>query len=480
MSKRPHILFLFTDQQRGDCLGCADHPVLKTPNMDRIAAEGTRFANCFTSSPLSVPARVSLTMGLYPHNSNLWQNDATVPLDADTYLHRLKDAGYTTADMGKSHLFPMENCDLYANEPSYRAIGFDHVEDMSGTWGIIEGKSVYTDYLDSLGVLKPVQRYLKELEDKPDEIRRFIAEPLPGLDAEHYIDAFIGRRVQKYIDEYDSDQPSFVYAGFQGPHEPWDAPQCYYDMYPPEKTPDPFLEKPEGDWLPQRSREYQKWAQYYQPKTPLEGKQIAASYFGKITQIDDSIGRIIAAYERKGWLDSTVIILGSDHGEMLGDLGRLSKSVFYDSASHVPLIVRLPGGEGAGQVHDGFVQTLDIHATILDAAGAQPWQHQDSRSVLPLVRDEAESIRDDVLSEVHVHYMLRTHDWKIVVGRDGLTLQLFDLNNDPLEQVNLCEHPDYREQELEMRSLMLTRITENTLRAGDIDPELSSHSDAEE
>ena len=279
---RPHILFILTDQQRADCLGCAGHPMLSTPNMDRLAAEGVRFRNCFTTSPLCVPARISLAMGLYPHNSNLWQNDATLPLDADTYVKRLRESGYRTCTIGKNHLYPMESCDMYANEPSLRTIGFDHVEDLSGTWGIIAGKSLYTDYLESLGKLRPVQRYLKELEDKPDEERRFIAEPLPGLDADDYIDAFIGRRVEKYVDEYDGDAPTFVYTGFQGPHEPWDAPREYMDMYDPDQVPDPIPERAPGEWLPERSLRYQKWAQYYQPRRTRAGKEIAASYFGKM------------------------------------------------------------------------------------------------------------------------------------------------------------------------------------------------------
>jgi len=450
--------------------------MLRTPNMDRLAAEGVRFTRCYTTSPLCVPARISIAMGLYPHNSNLWQNDATVPLDADTYMKRLREAGYRTCTIGKNHLYPMENCDLYANEPSLRAIGFDHVEDLSGTWGIIAGKSVYTDYLESRGRLGRVQQYLKELEDKCDEERRFIAEPLPGLVADDYIDAFIGRRAEKYVDEYEGEAPSFVFVGFQGPHEPWDAPEKYMDMYDPDKVPDPIPEKAAGDWLPERSLRYQEWAQYYQPKRARAGKEIAASYFGKITQIDDSIGRILAAYERKGWLEDTVIILGSDHGEMLGDLGRLSKSVFYESAARVPLIVRMGGGTHAGIVRDGFVETIDIHATILKAAGCTPWELTDSRSLIPLVTGARESVREDVLSEVHVHYMLRTKEWKIVIGRDGATLQLFDLVEDPLEQINLCGHPDYHLQELEMRSRMLARITADTLRAGEIDPEFSGHS----
>lgn len=442
--------------------------------MDRLAAEGIRFTNTFTTSPICVPARMSLVTGLYPHNNNCWQGMTELPPDADTYMKRLLAAGYSTCSIGKNHLYDMENCDLYANHSKYQAAGFDHIEDMSGTWGIIEGQGVYIDHLKSLGLHERVAEYLKELENKPDDIRRFIAEPLP-LPEEHYIDAFIAKRVERYVEQYDRDQPSFVYVGFQGPHEPWDAPQRYADMHPLDRIPEPIPEKPPGTWLPARSLWYQRWAQYYQPKDPINGKRVAQFYFGKIRQIDDSIGRILAAYDRKGWLDQTLIILASDHGEMLNDLARLSKSVCYESAIRVPLIIRQPLCEGAGRLSNTFVELIDLHATIIDAANAQPWIHQDSVSIMPLVRGETDAHRDDVLTEVHAHYMLRTTDWKIIVGRDGLTLALYDLNHDPHEQNNLCEHAAHRQVQLEMRSRLLARITRSTYRTTDIDPEMSLH-----
>ena len=481
MGDRPHILFICTDQQRADCLGAAGHPLIATPNMDRLAREGARFSHCCTTSPLCVPARISMTTGLYPHNNNLWLGDNAVASDADTYLHRLRRAGYRTAGIGKHHLYWMENCDLYANEPSYQAIGFDHVEDMSGTWGIIEGTSIYTDYLAERSLLEPVRAYLKQLEEQPDEVRRFVAEPLPfpGANdpAEHYIDAFVGRRVEAYVEKYESAQPSFVYVGFQGPHEPWDAPDRYADLYDLEAIPEPIPEHPAGDWLPQRSRDYYTFAQYYQPPSPRALKQITARYWGKIAQIDDAIGGILSAYERKGWLDDTAIVFASDHGEMLGDHGRLSKSVFYESALRVPLIVRVPTAArpGAGRTVDALVETIDIHATLLDLAGAEPWQHQDSLSLMPLVQGEATHLRGNALSEVHAQYMLRTPDWKIVVGRNGLTLQLFDLCGDPLEQCNLCGHPDHGDRELQLRSELLARIAGSTFRDSEIDPEYCDH-----
>ena len=442
--------------------------------MDRLAAEGVRFTNGFTTSPLCVPARISLATGLYPHNSNLWQNDATLPTDADTYMNRLRAGGYLTATIGKNHLYPMENCDLHANEPDLHEVGFDHVEDLSGTWAVIGGTSVYTDWLARRGLLEPLRDYLRKLEAKPDEVRRYVAEPLP-IPADDYIDAFIAQRVEQYLHQYDSARPSFVYVGFQGPHEPWDAPDCYAQRYKPDEIPAAIPELPPGEWLPPRSLEYQRWAQYYPPPNPQSLAGISARYFGKISQIDDSIGRILAAYERKGWLQDTVVIFTSDHGEMLGDLNRLSKSVFYESALRVPLVVRMPAGAGAGTTCPALVETIDVHATILEAAGCEIGPHKDCRSLLPLIGGEVEEIRRDVLGEVHAHYMLRTREWKLVVGRDGSTLQLFDLRRDPLEQSNLCGHPEFAAAELEMRSRLLGRITRDTLRSGHMDPEFSGH-----
>tara|TARA_B100000686_G_C16610563_1_gene873573 strand:+ start:125 stop:658 length:534 start_codon:yes stop_codon:yes gene_type:complete len=170
-------------------------------------------------------------------------------------------------------------------------------------------------------------------------------------------------------------------------------------------------------------------------------------------------------------------VFASDHGEMLGDLNRLPKSVCYESAIRVPMIVRLPDRTGSGTTRSGFVETIDIHGSILEAAGCEPIPSTDALSVMPMVRvSDDDRIREDVLAEVHAHYMLRTQRWKIIIGRDGQTMTLFDLEKDPLEQSNYCGHPDYAQAELEMRSRLLGRLTGGTYRPGKVDPELSAHS----
>lgn len=478
MSNQPHILFILTDQQRADCLSVAGHPTLATPNMDRLAAEGTRFTQCYTTSPLCVPARMSMMNGLYPHNSNQWQNATEMPLDANTFTRQLQQRGYKTCGIGKHHLYPMyseESFDLREHDDKYRAIGFDQIEETGGVWPIKGCTSSYTDYLAELSLYEPLVNYLNNLAAKPEEVRRYTAEALP-IPAEAYMDAYIARRVETYVDNYDEGKPSFVYAGFQGPHEPWDAPDEYADRIDPSLVSDPIPELEPGDWLPERSRKYQRWAQYYPPKNRAALNGIIKRYCGKIAQIDDGIGRILAAYERKGWLENTVIIFGSDHGEMLGDLNRISKSVCYDSAVHVPLIVRLPHASHPGAECPALVETIDIHGTILELAGCPIDKDKDCLSLLPLITQSRASIRNDVLAEVHTHYMLRTDAWKIVIGRDGETDLLFDLKSDPLEQRNLCGHPDYRPLELEARSRLLTRIAGSTYRPGTVDPGVSGSS----
>ena len=253
----------------------------------------------------------------------------------------------------------MENCGLYASAPQYQAIGFEHVEDMSGTWGGIGGKSVYTDHLEQLGLMAQLRTYLAQLEEQPDEVRRYVSEPLP-IPAEHYIDPFIARRVSAYVDQYADDRPSLLVVGFQGPHEPWDSPDSYVDRIALEAIPDPVPEVRAGDWLSAESRVYSRWAQYYPPPSREALRRISARYFGKIAQIDDAAGCILEAYRRKGWFGNTVVIFASDHGEMLGDLGRLSKSVFFESALRVPLILCQPDDGNDGGTCSSLVETIDM------------------------------------------------------------------------------------------------------------------------
>ena len=142
MPDKPHVLILMTDQQRADCLGCAGHPLLRTPNMDRIAAEGVRFANAVTPSPICMSARASFISGLYCHNHGIWANRGQLPADDETYFHHLQSAGYTTAHVGKSHLYDHSGSRHLRDDEGYlHARGIEYVHETTGPWATTKAAS---------------------------------------------------------------------------------------------------------------------------------------------------------------------------------------------------------------------------------------------------------------------------------------------------------------------------------------------------
>jgi choline-sulfatase len=473
---RPHLLVLFADQLRADSVGCAGHPVIRTPNIDRLAEEGVRFTHAFTTSPICCPARHSLATGLYPHNSNAWMDPDCMAPGTDTYMRRLQDIGYRTCLVGKAHFYDQENVDLKPYEAFMRSLGFEDLFETGGSWSNVGAQTIYDDYLKQVGggLDDKLYSYYRRLDALPDVDRRFIAEASP-LPAEHVLDSFIGKTAVEYIDGYDDDRPSFLFVGFQGPHEPWDAPEPYASMYDPDDFTDPIPETEPGDWVPRAAREYARYAQYFQPERPHAIKEVRANYCGKVTLIDDWVGRILDAYRRKGWLENTVVIFASDHGDMLGDLNRISKSMFFESSVRVPMIVRLPNAERRSAVSDALVELIDLYPTILEAADCPIPKFRDGQSLIPLVRGEVGEIRSDVLGEVHVHTMLRDRSYKYVVGEDGKGLQLFDLESDSLEQKNLVGHPDYEQIERRMRDRLLVRLLESQHHSTERDPSFSAH-----
>ncbi len=474
-TSRPHILFLFPDQLRSDFLSVYGHPVIQTPNIDRLAASGTVFRENFTTSPICGPARHSMAKGLYPHNSNCWEDPDCMEPEADTYMKRLQAAGYRTCLVGKAHFYRQENVDLKPFEAFMHGLGFEDLYETGGSWSNVGAQTIYDDYLKGIGdgSDEKLYAYYRHLDALPDVKRRFIAEASPLLQ-EHVLDSFIGKTAVDYIDGYEDERPCFLFVGFQGPHEPWDAPEPYASMYNPQDFAEPIRELPHGEWLPPVACEYAHYAQYFQPERPEALKEVRANYSGKISLIDAWIGRILDAYARKGWLENTVILFASDHGDMLGDLNRISKSMFFEGAIRVPLIVRAPECP-QGRSVSSLTELIDVYPTILESAGCALDKYRDGLSLLPLVRGQAQALRDDVLGEVHVHTMIRTADWKYVADNSGEGLQLFDLQHDPGEQRNLVGHRDFASQEARMRERLLRRVLQNQFHSSDRDPKFSAH-----
>lgn len=455
---RPNIILIMPDQLRADALHCAGNPAVSTPNIDRLAAEGILFREAHSQSPLCQPARASLLTGQYPHQHGCVVNRKTFPSsDEPNFLKTLQDGGYHTAEVGKVHIGVIPEGE---SRPDYVAkYGFDYVEEIFGKMAYLKADSPYTERLAEAGVLEAFrtdlrERVAKAAIDEPDswlresEVRGiegrepWYAAPAP-VPEELFIDNYVSERTIDWLENYDAEEPFFLWIGFCGPHDPHDAPQSYADPYLAmwDDLPVGSLTPPE----PTPSESYNQLLDYFGrysgtgEMTEDHVRRLRAFYYGNITLIDERIGDILRVVEERGFLENTWIVLTSDHGDMLGDHQLLAKVVMYDGAVRVPLIVRPPGGM-AGRVVDDLVELGDAGATIVDAAGLDPVESSVARSLVPYVNGDEEAGREAVFTEVRGFSGVITDRYKYVIEREtGTPCLLFDREKDPDENHNLVE-----------------------------------------
>ena len=449
MPDQPDILILMPDQMRADCMGCAGNEAIETPNLDRLAADGVRFSHCCTSSPVCMPARYSFVSGTYPHNHGMWRNAGRQDPFDETIFHRLQDAGYYTAHIGKSHFYPHGDFHAREWEPYMQARGYDYVHETGGPWANVHMGSYLTDYWQERGGLW--EAYQDDYQRRR-EADGAAVWPSPHS-VEDYQDSYVGRVARDYAAGYDRDAPLCMFVGFPGPHSPWDAPGEYAEMYDPADMPDPIEAGDAPAWLSDAARAYHS-RQHKGRFSANDFKLMAVNYYGKITLIDRWIGEILDAQDARRGLENTIVLFWSDHGEMLGDHNRISKSVFYGGALRVPLIVHWPGMD-AGTVRDDLCSQIDLFPTLLDGLGIEPYPRPTGRSLLPALRGEALPGADEALSEIGEHTMIRTRLYKYVIDAHGDGIQLYDMEEDPRETVNLCGREDMASVEAEMRDRLL-------------------------
>jgi arylsulfatase A-like enzyme len=447
---RPNILILMPDQLRADALGCAGHPVFRTPHIDRLAREGAHFTGAYATSPLCMPARASVMSGLYPHNHHIQGNAGTLPADDESFAQLLQRAGYCTAYIGKSHFYPHgRGVDMVEREPYMHARGWEYVHETPGPMAAVTTASYLSRYWEERGLWTVYQDDYRRRAQEGGAIAVW-PSPLPEDD---FLDSYIGRQAVEWLRRYDDPRPFCAWIGFGGPHTPWDAPGRYATLYDPDSLPDPIPAEEPGEWVPGYARE--RMLAGRDPRfTPEVARRCMANYGGKVALIDDWVGRILDVLDARGLAANTLVIFWSDHGEMGGDHLRHSKTVFYESSARIPMLLRWPAAVPAGRRLDALVEQIDVFGTVLEAAGVEPSPRAFARSLLPLARGEAASLHDAVFSEVHRTIMIRTPQYKYAVDPQGRGYLLHDLLADPREQRNLVGHPDYREVERDLRERM--------------------------
>ncbi|MFF0049188.1 sulfatase-like hydrolase/transferase [Streptomyces sp. NPDC005498] len=436
-----NILFLMTDQHRVDTLGCYGNPHVATPNLDRLAATGTRFDRFYTPTAICTPARASLLTGQAPFRHRLLANyERNVGYledlreDAFTFPGALAERDYQLGLVGKWHV------GTHRNAASY---GFDG-PDLPGWHNPVDHPD-YLAYLEERGLppyrITDLVRGTTPNGNPGNLLAARLQQPVEAT-FEHYL----ATRAIEQLDKYAADgRPFHLATHFFGPHLPYLLPDAYYDLYDPDlvELPPSIAETFEGK--PPVQRNYS--AHWTFDTMPIETtRKLIAVYWGYVTLIDEQIGRILTRLDELGLTDDTAVFFTADHGEFTGAHRLHDKGpAMYEDIYRIPGIIRIPGQQP--QVRREFVTLTDCTATILDLAGCDPTPATDSRSLLPLVRGEHPDWPDELLAEFHGHHfpypqrMLRDDRYKLVVNPESVN-ELYDLHADPHELSNRYEHPE--------------------------------------
>ena len=441
-----NLLFILTDQQRWDSLPCYGLDFVHTPNLDRLANEGVVFENCIVPSPVCVPCRAAILSGQYPTTTGVLGNGHWLREDVPTWPAILAETGRRTAAIGKMHFSPWDAPGgfqerITAEDKRHIYLPDHHVQ-----------------YLKAHGIDRP------HPTANPGYYENLGASIFPHPKHLH-IDAFVGNQAAQWIEE-NGDQPFATWVSFPGPHDPYDPPEELADMYDDVEIPLPVGSADELATKPpaqrDRGRGSLKNSMFrldYSKATVEHYLKWRRHYYANITLIDEGVGKILAALESSGVLEDTLIIFTSDHGDALGDHGMPFKGFFYECMSHVPLIIRGPGVP-AGERASSLVSTLDLVPLFYNACGARPPDTLQGEDVRPIFDDTSTKIRSEVFSEIGGRMMVRTEEHKYAHYTDG-SAELYDLETDPNELINLAGNTNYSETENHLKSLLLEHCIQN-------------------
>lgn len=448
---QPNIVLFFPDQHRGDAMGCAGNPVVQTPNLDRLAEGGVVFERCYTSSPLCMPARASLITGQQVNAHGVWGNNL---VEADrhgpSHVRNIRDAGYRTAIIGKTHLYANHRNDGHTRRHAHKLEdwGYQDIHELRDVVPSKRCSCYYADFLAERGRLGVYQDYTRLWWTGAFRGAQPWEDPPPPLPTDEHIDMYCASQAASWIRGHDANEPFYLQVCFTGPHTPFDAPPDYRALYKPEEVPLPILAEPADPVSPQVAEMLR--TSRLDGMTEIHARMMVSHYYAKVTLIDHGVGLVLDALADKGILDNTWVIYTSDHGEMLGDHRLKQKKVFYEGAARIPLIVRPPGG-ASGWCSSRLADHLDICATLLDVAGAEPVVESGGRSIAPMVEavleaPQADSDKRYVFSEVESYYsMARDDRYKMTVDSEARQpVELYDLQEDPLEMHSLVQDAAHR------------------------------------
>ncbi len=428
--QQPNLLFLMSDQHTARLMGCAGASFVRTPNMDRLAANGVRFSNAYCAHPHCVPSRAAMMTGLQTHKIPCFAHPAPFPSELPTWAHLLRQAGYHTVLNGKMHFVgpdQLHGFHEHWNERACQIGGF--------RWG----------------------------EEKPDPTtgRRYWIdlhfEGDPVYEKRMAQETAIRRDAIAFLKDAPRDRPWCHVASFGGPHYPQIITRALFDSYADAAIPEP-ASGPEG--LHPRHRHWHRcWG--FDRLSAEDNRSGRQAYLAMITQVDAWLGDIVEALKASGQADNTIIVYTADHGEMWAEHGLWGKQVFFEESAAVPLIVSAPAlGFRTGAVVDTPVSHLDLYPTLRDWCGIRNWNPPlDGRSLDVVMREDNPLPDRPVFAEYDgadtkgPERMVRYRNLKLnYYHKQGM--ELFDLATDPGELNNRAEDPAYAAARAELWTML--------------------------
>jgi len=425
-----NLLLITCDQWRADCLGAAGNRIIRTPRLNQLAQEGVFFERHYVQCPQCVPSRAALHTGRYPHVNRTPSNRYRLPDGEVTLAMLLNQQGYLSAAVGEMPFAPTR----------FRG-GFQQI------WA---SDDEYREFLRQTGWEEQAAQHRERLKTG------FQAHPAPWPEPFDETSFFTDQAIA-FLRAH-RGRPFFLHVNFRRPHHPFDPPPPFDSLYrgasfpPSPRREGEMLRKPPG-----QLKALANTAGFDLRRLTAEDlDRIKAFYYGMISLNDKHIGRLMDALEDVGLADRTIVVVTSDHGEMLGDHGLLFKGgYFYEGVVRVPLMIRAPGKLAAGQRINRLTEAIDLLPTLLrllDLPVPERVQGRDLLSGRP---------RSAVFSEFPNIKMVRTTDWKLVHYKVAPYGELYDLRNDPDELENLYSDPGYARIRDEMRTLLVDWLIES-------------------
>ena len=449
-TSRPNVLLIMSDDLNND-LGAFGHPLVKTPNLERLAKRGVRFERAYNQYPLCSPSRVSLLTGLRPDTTRIYDlttDFRTILPDVVTLPQMFKRNGYHVARVGKIY--------HYGNPGQIGTSGLDD----PASWDVV---------VNPRGIDKDEEPQLTNLTPKRGlgSTLAYYASPAPD---EAHTDGKVAAETIALL-EKNKDRPFFIGAGFYRPHCPFIAPRKYFDMYPLDRIPAPPFSKEALANLPRPAlfTDPPNW------DVPLEGqREVIRSYFASITFMDANVGRVLDALDRLGLAGNTIVVFMSDHGYLLGENGQWMKQSLLERSARAPLIIAGPGVATGNRASERTVEYLDLYPTLAELARLAPPPGLHGRSLAPLLRNPKArwdrpaltQVRRGAAANTFMGYSIRTERWRYTEWDEGRRgVELYDEKKDPAEMHNLASDPKYKKTAAEMQALLRRMVRDNGVPA---------------